>query len=76
MLTVNITQLIVFHKLQAKNVKNFNIFHPNVNGLESHFENFHQFLSSVPNDFDVINLTETSWKENENFKFNFFNGRI
>ena len=59
-----------FHKLQAKNVKNFNIFHSNVNGLESHFENFQQFLSSVPDDFDVINLTETSGKENKNFKCN------
>ena len=61
-----------FYKLQVKESKsdNFNIFHSNVNGLDTHFEILHQFLSGSPKDFDVINLTETSQQENENFKTN------
>ena len=64
-----------FHKQLAENENKkkdnkFNIFHSNVNGLDTHFENLHEFLSGVPNDIDVINLTETSQKANENFKTN------
>ena len=49
-----------FRKFQAKNKKNFNIFHSNVNGLESHHDVLHTFLSGIPTDFDVLNITETS----------------
>ena len=48
---------------------NFNIFHSNVNGLDTHFENLHEFLAGSPKDFDVVNLTETSQFE-EFFKTN------
>ncbi len=59
-----------FYKLQEKNPGNFNVFHSNVNGLDTHYENMHQFLSSLPTDFDVINITETSQKVDQNFKCN------
>ena len=51
--------------------KVFNIFHSNVNGLDTHFENLHEFLSNknTPT-FDVINVTETSQQEDLNFKTN------
>ena len=60
-----------FYKLQSKTDKdhNLNIFHSNVNGLDTHFENLHEFLSGSPKDFDVINLTETS-QVDEMFKTN------
>ena len=57
-------------KSNKRNNSTFNVFHSNLNGLEAHFENLHQFLSGVPKDFDVINITETSQKNNENFKAN------
>jgi len=58
-----------FQKLEIQN--SFNIFHSNVNGLDTHFENLHEFLanSNTPC-FDVINITETSQKDGENFKTN------
>ena len=59
-----------FHKLQTENSNRFNIFHSNVNGLETHFENLHEFLSGTPIDFDVLNITETSQKIDYNFKSN------
>ena len=57
-----------FQKL--KNNKSFNIFHSNVNSLESKFGNLHQFVASTPSMFDVIAITETSQKAGENFKSN------
>lgn len=57
------------HKLLAKSKHNLNIFHSNVNGLETHFENFHEFLARLPTDFDIINITETS-QSIEGFKGN------
>ena len=45
-------------KLKVKN--NLNIFHSNVNGLESKFDNLHQFLSAMSSSFDIIAITETS----------------
>ena len=50
--------------------QNFNIYHTNANGLESHFENIHQFITSSNTNFDVINITETSQKVDEYFKQN------
>ena len=49
-----------FHKLQFE--KNFNLFHSNVNGIESHFEVLHKFVSNCPSKFDVINIIETTQK--------------
>ena len=54
-----------FNKLKTSN--RFNIFHNNINGLETKFENIHQFLSSAP-EFDIIAITETSQKKkNDDF---------
>ena len=44
---------------------NFNIYHNNLNGLETKFDNFHQFISEN-NLFDVIAITETSQKKSNN----------
>ena len=49
-----------FHNSTGNN--NLNIFHNNVNGLESKFENFHHFLSNDSTKFDIIAITETSQK--------------
>ena len=57
-----------FQKL--KNNKSFNLFHSNVNSLESKFGNLHQFLASTPSKFHVLAITETSQKADENFKSN------
>ena len=46
-----------------------NIFHSNVNGLDTHFDNLHEFLSnSNTPTFDVINISETSQQMDLNFK--------
>ena len=45
-----------FQKLKIQ--KNFNIFHANVNGLESKFDNLHTFLSGSNTAMDVIAITE------------------
>ena len=49
---------------------NFNIFHNNVNGLESKFENFHHFLTNVPIKFDIIAVTETTQRIMNEFHTN------
>ena len=59
-----------FQKLRAKNKKNFNIFHSNDNGLESHHDVLHTFLSGIPTDFDVLNITGTSEKKEGGFMSN------
>ena len=54
-----------------KNLNNINIFHNNLNGLESKFDLLCNLLSSNSYDFDVIALTETSEQFNDNkFKTN------
>ena len=54
-----------FQKLQAKKKKkNFNIF------LESHHDVLYTFLSGIPIDFDVLNITETSEKKEGGFMSN------
>ena len=53
-----------------KNLNNFNIFHNNLNGLESKFEHLRNLLSSNSFDFDIIALTETSEQFNSKFKTN------
>ena len=53
-----------FRKMNLQ--KKFNIFHSNVNGLESKFENLHEFLTSASN-MDIVAITEISQKSNESF---------
>ena len=56
-----------FQKLNTNN--NFNIYHNNVNGLETKFKFIHNFVSNTISDIDVIAITETSQHiSNENFK--------
>ena len=50
------------------NTKHLNVFHTNINGLETKFDNLHQFVTSTPFKIDVISITESSQKFNENFK--------
>ena len=45
-----------------KTLSNLNIFHTNINGLESKFDNLHEFISNVYSDLDIIAITETSHK--------------
>ena len=49
--------------------KNFNIFHSNVNGLESKMDLLREFLSST-SDFDVIAISESSQRNNDFLKNN------
>ena len=49
-----------FQKLKIQ--KNLNIFHSNVNGLESKFESLHEFLAGSSSALDIIAITETSQK--------------
>ena len=55
-----------FQKLKIE--KDFNIFHSNVNGLESKYVNLHTFLNDAKSAMDVIAITETS----ENNEHGFF----
>ena len=58
-----------FQKIRLE--KSFNVFHNNINGLESKFDSLHNFLANNSTDFDVIAITETSEKvSNENFLAN------
>ena len=48
---------------EVQNLKieeDFNIFHSNVNGLESKFENLHTFLNGSKSAMDVVAISETS----------------
>ena len=53
-----------------KNSKNLNIFHTNINGLESKFDNLQEFVSSTSFGLDIISITETSHKNSEFFTTN------
>ena len=55
---------------KSKFDNNFNIFHNNVNGLETKFGQLHNLIASVSPGFDLIAITETSHKDNEKFKSN------
>ena len=46
---------------------NFNIFHSNLNGLESKFTSLHNLLSGAKSSMDVIALTETSESNDNSF---------
>ena len=51
--------------------KNCNIFHNNVNGLETKFQNLHSFFASLSVDLDIITFTETSNQDpHDEFKSN------
>ena len=50
-----------------KNNKAFKLFHSNLNGLEHKFQSLNAFITSSEIDFDIINISETSLRENENF---------
>lgn len=54
-----------FQKLKIE--KNFNIFHSNVNGLESKFDTLHTFLNGAKSAMDVIAITETSESKDHSF---------
>ena len=54
-----------FQKLKVH--KNFNIFHANVNGLESKFDTLHNFLAGALPAMDVIAITETSEDKEKSF---------
>ena len=45
---------------ELKIEKNFNIFHANVNGLESKFDNLEIFLGGSASAIDIVAITETS----------------
>ena len=47
--------------------KTFNIFHTNINGLESKLDNLYEFISGTFNRIDIVELTETSEKEGNGF---------
>ena len=49
------------HEVQNLRIeKDLNIFHSNVNGLETKFENLHCFLNGSKSAMDIIALTETT----------------
>ena len=59
------------HEFQSiRNSNSFNIFHSNLNGLESKFDSLHNFINNTKMDLDIINISETSQTENSNFDTN------
>ena len=50
--------------------KNFNIFHANVNGLETKFDVLHTFLSGSRSAMGVLGITETSENSDDSFLAN------
>ena len=50
-----------------KNKNSFNIFHTNLNGLGNKIDTIHNFISSTKLDIDIINISETSQRENVDF---------
>ena len=59
------------HEVQNLKIeKNLNIFHSNINGLETKFENLHCFLNGSKSSMDIIALTETSEHDVNSFLTN------
>ena len=54
-----------FQKLKME--KNFNIFHSNVNRLETKYNDLHTFLNGARTAMDVIAITETSESKDHSF---------
>ena len=50
-----------YQKLPENN--NMNIFHTNINGLESKLDNLHEFISGSQPKLDILAITETSEQE-------------
>ena len=48
-------------------INNLNIFHTNINGLESKLDNLHEFISGSHHKLDILAITETSEQENVGF---------
>ena len=57
-----------FQQLKRQNC--FNLLHTNLNGLERNHDQLLTFVNNTSMEIDIIALTETSQKENENFKTN------
>ena len=53
--------------INYNNCSSFNVFHSNVNGLDSHYNDLHILLSEINIDFNIINITETSQKKLSKF---------
>ena len=53
-----------------KNTNNLNIFHSNINGLDSKFDNLYEFISGTSSEFDIIAITETSHQIDDFFTSN------
>ena len=60
----------VYDFQNLKIVNDFSIFHSNVNGLESKFDNMNNFLVGCSSTIDIIAITETSEQVNESFLSN------
>ena len=58
------------NEFQTLKNSNLNIFHTNINGLESKFDNLQEFVSSTSFGLDIISITETSHKNSEFFATN------
>ena len=54
-----------FQKLKIQ--KNFNIFHSNVNGIESKFDTLENFLAGASSAMDIIGISETSEDKDKSF---------
>ena len=53
-----------------KNNNSFNILHSSLNGLESKFVEYHQFINNIEMDIDILCISETSQKEDTDFNLN------
>ena len=53
-----------------ENNNSFNILHSNLNGLESKFVEYHQFINNIEMDIDILCISETSQKEATDFNLN------
>ena len=77
-LDINLTNLVDCKYYSVNEIQqndnldnNFNIFHNNVNGLETKFQNLHNFFANSCLDFDIITITETSNQDpNDEFQSN------
>ena len=55
---------------QLNNFNNLNVFHSNVNGLESKFDALHDFLVNTKAGFDIVAIAETSEQSENSFLSN------
>ena len=54
-----------------KKSDSFTILHSNLNGLENKFEEYHNFINNTESDINILCISETSHKENINFKYKY-----